>query len=90
MQNRNMRNFTAPYVFQEYPKHVALADGSFITVNNAEEEAAAVGADDGSTDERAELMEKARALGLNPHHKAGVEKLKQLISEAQSSQESQS
>ncbi|HEF4757109.1 hypothetical protein KTF24_13850 [Burkholderia multivorans] len=39
----NMRNFTAPYEYREYPKWVTLADGSGIIVENAEEEAAALG-----------------------------------------------
>lgn len=30
--------------------------------------------------ERDALMEKAKAMGLNPHHKAGVEKLKEMLS----------
>lgn len=75
--NLNMRNFTAPYEYREYPKHVALADGSTITVHNADEESAATATDE--PDERAELMAQAKALGLNPHHKAGVEKLREMI-----------
>lgn len=43
MQDNNMRNFEAPYVFKEYPKWVTLADGSKMIVNNAEEEAVLVG-----------------------------------------------
>lgn len=78
-QITNMRDFTAPYEFREYPKHVTLADGSVITVNSAEEEAAAVGDEEPESDERAELMAQARALGLNPHHKLGVDKLRELI-----------
>lgn len=74
--NVNGRNFTAPYTFVEYPKHVTLADGSVIVVNNAEEEAAATG---DQSDERAELMAQAKELGLNPHHKTGVEKLREMI-----------
>lgn len=30
--------------------------------------------------ERDALMEKAKAMGLNPHHKVGVEKLKEMLS----------
>lgn len=78
----NMRNFTAPYVYNEYPKHITLADGSFIVVHNADEEAAARGDDEGESgehNERAELLSQARALGLNPHHKLGAEKLRELI-----------
>jgi hypothetical protein len=81
----NMRNFTAPYVFVEYPKWVTLADGSGLVVNSREEEDAAIGqesADSQSVDQlRDALMDQAKALGLNPHHKTGVEKLKQMISE---------
>jgi hypothetical protein len=82
----NMRNFTAPYEFREYPKHVKLIDGSVITVNSAEEEAAAVGEehDEAENDERSALMAQARALGLNPHHKLGADKLRELINASQS------
>lgn len=86
-QITNMRDFTAPYEFLEYPKHVNLADGSVITVHNAEEEAAAVGEDSdeaGEGNEREELMAQAKALGLNPHHKLGADKLRELIAEAKS------
>jgi hypothetical protein len=77
----NMRNFTAPYVFVEYPKHVLLADGSTITVFNAAEEAAATATDEPS--DRDELFERAKAMGLNPHHKAGVDKLREMIAGAE-------
>jgi hypothetical protein len=39
------RNYTTPYVYQEFPKYVKLADGSGIIVNNADEESAACGSD---------------------------------------------
>jgi hypothetical protein len=87
----NMRNFTAPYVFVEYPKHVLLADGSAITVYNADEEAAATEKDvDFLVSElekapeqmRQALFETAKALGLNPHHRAGVDKLNEMIAAA--------
>jgi hypothetical protein len=39
---QNMRNFTAPYEYREYPKWVTLADGSGIIVYDADEEAAAL------------------------------------------------
>ncbi len=42
----NRRNYTAAYVFIEYPKWVTLADGTPILVNNAEEEKAAIGTKD--------------------------------------------
>lgn len=32
--------------------------------------------------EQQELLEKARALGLTPHHKTGVDKLRELIEKA--------
>lgn len=82
--NQNGRNFTAPYVFVEYPKHVELADGTVITVNNADEEAAATAKDE--PNERDLLMAEARELGLNPHPKTGVEKLTALINEAKEKQ----
>lgn len=34
------------------------------------------------SDERTNLMEEAKALGLNPHHRTGVENLRVLIAEA--------
>jgi hypothetical protein len=80
--NQNGRNFTAPYVFVEYPKHVTLADGSVITVNNADEEAAATAKDE-RADERATLLEQARGLGLSPHPLTGVAKLREAIAAAQ-------
>lgn len=82
----NRLNYTSPYVYHEYPKWVTLADGSKIIVNDAEEESAAVGDEKISTDGfdnlRDALMAEARALGLNPHHKTGVDKLQQLINES--------
>lgn len=39
----NKRDYTSPYVFREYPKWVTLVDGTKIIVNDAEEEAAAIG-----------------------------------------------
>ena len=84
----NMRNFTAPYVFHEFPKCITLADGSSAIANNADEEAVLTAKDEDAADRDA-LMAEAKALRLNPHPRHGVEKLKQLISEAQS-KESQS
>lgn len=82
----NMRNFTAPYEFREYPKHVTLADGSFIVVNNPDEEAAAIGEEsagaEGIDGLRDALMAEARELGLSPHHRAGIEKLREMIAGA--------
>jgi hypothetical protein len=87
------RNFTAPYVPQEYPKWVTLADGSGLIVNNADEEQVVIGeesADEGSVENlRDALMKEAKAMGLHPHHKTGVEKLQSLINEAKSLQEFQ-
>lgn len=79
--NQNGRNFTAPYVFHEYPKWITLADGSGITVQNADEEAAATAKDE--PDERAALLDQAKELGLNPHHKSGIDKLREMIAAAQ-------
>lgn len=82
------RNFTAPYVPQEYPKWVTLADKSLLLVHDKAEEEAAIGeecADEQSVEKlRDALMAEAKSLGLTPHHKTGVEKLKQLINEAKS------
>lgn len=77
----NCRDFTAEYVFQEFPKWVTLADGSQILVQNADEEGVLVAPLEGG-DERAELLAEAEKLGLKPHHKTGVEKLRQMIEEA--------
>lgn len=88
----NMRNFTAPYTFVEYPKWVKLADGTDLLVHDADEEAAAIGpaeaapedgTDDGiETDERAALFAKAKAMGLTPHQRHGVAKLREMIAAA--------
>jgi hypothetical protein len=75
----NRLNYTSPYVYVEYPKWVTLADGSQIIVNDAEEEKAAVGVEENPRDA---LMAEAKALGLNPHHKMGVESLQKLINES--------
>ena len=75
----NMRNFTAEYTYVEFPKWVELANGEKILVNDADEEAAAIGPE---TPAREALFEEARALGLNPHHRTGEEKLMQMIKEA--------
>jgi len=76
----NMRNFTAEYVYREFPKWVELANGEKILVHNEEEEAAAVGP--AETPAREALFEEARSLGLTPHHRTGEEKLVQMIKEA--------
>jgi hypothetical protein len=81
----NGRNFKAPYVFSEYPKWVTKTDGSSALVNSADEEVEA--SDDApQSNERDALMAQAKALGLNPHHKTGVEKLKGLIATQTQSQ----
>jgi hypothetical protein len=79
--HQNMRNFTAEYVYHEFPKWVELANGERIIVHNAAEEAAAIGTVD-ETPAREALMAEARSLGLNPHHRTGDEKLAQMIKEA--------
>jgi hypothetical protein len=79
--HQNMRNFTAEYVYREFPKWVELANGERIIVHNAEEEAAAIGTVD-QTPAREALMAEARALGLNPHHRTGEEKLVEMIKKA--------
>ncbi len=76
----NSRDFTSEYVFQEFPKWVTLADGSTILVHNADEEAVLL--KPASDDDVEALRAEAEALGLKPHHKAGAEKLKQMIAEA--------
>jgi hypothetical protein len=53
-----------------------------ITVNNADEEAAATAKDE-PADERATLLEQARGLGLSPHPLTGVAKLREAIAAAQ-------
>lgn len=76
----NMRNFTAEYVYREFPKWVELANGEKILVQNADEEAAAIGPEEAPA--RTALFEEARSLGLNPHHRTGEEKLVQMIKDA--------
>lgn len=81
----NMRDFKAPYEYREYPKWVTLADGSQILVQNENEEFAAVGEQElpaEMQDERETLMAEAKALGLNPHHKLGADRLRQMIDKA--------
>jgi hypothetical protein len=88
----NRLNYTTEYVYREYPKYVTRADGSqvigadghAITAHTKEEEDAILASEapaDASGD-RDSLMAEAQALGLNPHHKTGVEKLRQLIQES--------
>lgn len=84
----DMRNFTPPYEHQEYPKWVKLADGSQIVVNNEEEEQAALG-EETSVEAGYEnlldaLRSEAKALGLNPHHRAGADKIREMIDKAKS------
>lgn len=76
----NNRDFVAPYVFQEFPKWVTLADGSQMLVQNADEEAVLTAP--AETSERDALLAEAKALGLNPHHKTGEDKLRAMIAEA--------
>lgn len=79
----NNRDFTAPYVFQEFPKWVTLADGSQMLVHNADEEAVlSAPSVPTQTNERDALLAEAKALGLNPHHKTGEDKLRAMIAEA--------
>lgn len=79
----NNRDFTAPYVFQEFPKWVTLADGSQMLVHNADEEAVlSAPSVPAPTNERDALLAEAKALGLNPHHKTGEDKLRAMIAEA--------
>lgn len=79
----NMRDFTAPYEYREYPKWV-----NGVLVQDADEETAALGnesaADAGLDNLREALVAEAKALGLNPHHRAGVEKLREMIGQAKS------
>lgn len=76
----NSRDFTAEYVFQEFPKWVTLADGSQKLVQNADEEAILIAPK--ADDDRDALMAEAESLGLKVHHKTGNDKLRQLIAEA--------
>jgi hypothetical protein len=80
---KNMRDFQADYVFQEYPKWVTLKDGSQELAQNADEEAVLIGETEEEELTREQLLEKAKALGLTPHHATGAEKLQQLIAEAE-------
>lgn len=79
----NGRDYTSEYVFHEFPKWVTLADGSQMIARNAEEEAVLVG-ESKTDDERQALMDRAKELGLDPHHRTGVEKLREMIKAAES------
>jgi hypothetical protein len=90
----NSRDFTAPYVYTEYPKWVTLPDGSAILAKNAREEAVLNGQpadpnDDDEVDdetltdaERKALLDEARSLGLKVHPATGEEKLREKIAAA--------
>lgn len=81
----NMRNFTAQYVFHEYPKWVKSRDGSDVIVHDAAEEAAVTSEsiDTSSSGDRDDLLARARELGLSPHPRTGAEKLAAMIAEAE-------
>lgn len=84
----NNRDFTAPYVFQEFPKWVTLADGSQILVENAEEEAIVTedkkeDGDPAADAEREALLAQAKELGLKVHPATGLDKLREKIAAAQ-------
>lgn len=84
----NMRNFESEYVYREYPKWVKLADGTDILVKSEDEEAAAVGestVEAGYDNLRDALMQEAKALGLNPHHRTGADKLREMVEAARKS-----
>lgn len=83
-KQENNWNYESKYEFVEYPKWVKLADGTAILVHDAEEERAAIGVEDTPLMDnlRDALMAEARALGLNPHHRTGEDKLRELIAEA--------
>lgn len=84
-KTENKWNYTSSYVFQEFPKWVTLADGTQILVHDADEEKAAIGVEEISQpmdNLRDALMAEAKALGLDPHHRTGVDKLQQLINES--------
>lgn len=82
-KQENKWNYASEYVYHEYPKWVSLADGSQILVHDKGEEDAAIGpAPSADSGDRDALMAEAKALGLNPHHKTGAEKLRELIAEA--------
>lgn len=88
----NRLNYTTEYVYREYPKYVTREDGSQIIgpgghamVAHSKEEEDAILASEAPAragGDRDSLMAEAQALGLNPHHKTGVEKLQQLINES--------
>lgn len=79
----NNRDFVAPYVFQEFPKWVTLADGSQMLANSADEEAVLVSDPvEAAPTDRDALLAEAKALGLTPHHKTGEDKLRAMIAEA--------
>lgn len=82
----DIRDATVPYVYHEYPKWVTLADGSQLIVNDPDEESAAIGEEADVQVASENLLDalrtEAKLLGLNPHHRAGIEKLRELIESA--------
>jgi len=83
------RDYTSPYEFAEYPKWVTDAEGRKHLVENSEQEALHVPPtpDDESEEPapsvtRDALFAEASALGLNPHHRAGEQKLRDMIAAA--------
>lgn len=92
-KQENNWNYSSEYVYREYPKYVTREDGSQIigadgqamVAQSKEEEDAILALDSTPADsgaDRDQLMAEAKALGLNPHHKTGADKLQQLINEA--------
>lgn len=84
--SENRRDFTAPYTYHEYPKWVKLADGTNLLVNDEQEEFAATSREESvkEVDERETLLAEAKALGLTPHHRLGVDALRKLIDKEES------
>lgn len=82
LTTQNNRDFTAPYEFREFPKSVKLADGSKVIVHNADEEAILTAPADDADPERAELLAKAKEMGLGVHPRIGTDKLREKLAAA--------
>lgn len=73
-----VRGDDVKYTFARFEHELKLV--GFIRADKKAEELPASA--DEVADDRAVLFEEARSLGLDPHHRTGVEKLKEMIEEA--------
>ena len=77
-----VRGDDVKYTFERFEQE--LKNVGFVRADKKVEETP--DSTDEANDERSALFEEARALGLEPHHRTGVEKLKEMIAEAKQAQ----